>query len=268
MLNSNSMPKLKGGRILIVDDEEALRFFITHLLRQAGWLVDEASSGEAALALLAERPFDVVLLDLRMAGMGGVATMQKIKDHWPETMIVIMTAYATLESAVEAVRSGAFDYLQKPCDSQKILEVTAQALAAKHNLVQTANDTHKTAVSPPQQEQPDPPPPATPLTPPIKTGQLHIYLSARQVLLAGKILPLTPTEHELISLLAQAIGKTVSLKTLIQQGLGHLVKDRQSEETLRVHISRLRNKIGPDYIHTVRGGGYMLAALHVPDSEA
>ncbi len=104
-----------AGRILIVDDEEAVRFFAADGLAQAGWEVDEAGSGEAALALLENISCDVILLDLRMAGMDGLTVMRQVKEHWPETMIIIMTAYASIDSAIEAVRQGAFDYLQKPC---------------------------------------------------------------------------------------------------------------------------------------------------------
>ena len=120
-----------SGRMLIVDNEEAVRFFVADGLSLAGWQVAEADSGEAALAILESAAFDVVLLDLRLADINGLAVMRRVKDRWPEIMIIIITAYPSLDSAVDAIRQGAFDYLQKPCTVNDIMASADKALEKK-----------------------------------------------------------------------------------------------------------------------------------------
>jgi DNA-binding response OmpR family regulator len=87
-------------RVLIVDDEEAIRFFAMESLTAAGWDVYEVDSGEMALQVLAQTSCNIVFLDLRMEGMDGLETMRGIKNRWPDTNIILMTAYATLEPAI------------------------------------------------------------------------------------------------------------------------------------------------------------------------
>ena len=252
-MDKHSPTPTQTGRILIVDDEMALRFFIADMLVQANWTVHEADSGEAALVFLDQQAVDIVLLDLRMAGIDGVSVLREIKNLWPETLVIIMTAYATLESAIESVRHSAFDYLQKPCGSEKILEVLNRALATKRE--------RERAVS---AQPPEPLTVTTPTPAPervITSGNLQVNLASRQVSKDGQIIQLTPTEYELLVVLMQSLGEPVSLEMLIEAGLGHLAEDRQLYESLRVHISRLRQKVGNGYIHTVRGGGYVLVDL-------
>jgi DNA-binding response OmpR family regulator len=240
-----------SGTILIVDDEEAVRFFITEGLTRVGWQAREADSGEAALAAMEQWPSDVMLLDLRMKGMDGLAVMRQTKERWPDTMIIIMTAYASLDSAIEAVRQGAFDYLRKPCSVEDIIACVNRAIA---------------------QKQLPHPHPAVPLmvatseampvsTHHIRSGRLDIDLGSRMVLWAAQPVLLTPTEYGLLALLAETPGQSVPMNRLIEEGLGYNPTDLQAQETLRVHISRLRRKLDPKYILTVRGGGYALANI-------
>ena len=245
-----------AGRILIVDDEEAVRFFAADSLAQAGWQVNEASSGEAALALLENTVFDVMLLDLRMAGIDGLTVMRRVKESWPETMIIIMTAYASIDSAIEAVRQGAFDYLQKPCSVDDIVRCANQALLEKEKLDQQRQLARQVESRP---AAPAVSAPASPST--VKSGKLVIELGSHAVSLASQRLSLTPTEYELLKILALSPGQPISIELLVQEGLGYDPSDPQAQETLRVHISRLRRKVGSDYILTIRGGGYTLADI-------
>jgi DNA-binding response OmpR family regulator len=252
------------SRILVVDDELAIRFFVSDCLSREGWLVDEADSGEAALDALKDATYDVMLLDLRMAGVDGLAVMRQAKERWSDTVIVVMTAYATLESAIEAVRLGAFDYLVKPCDADDIVSSVNRALEKKSRdrqrlgLGEAAANENKSAVSPPSIASEAVEPAADKS---IQTGELIINLRSRHVSLANQPLALTPTEFELLAILTGNLGQPVSLERLIQAGLGYDGHDPQAVESLRVHISRLRRKLGANYILTVRGGGYMLANL-------
>ncbi|MBI1877785.1 MAG: response regulator transcription factor, partial [Chloroflexi bacterium] len=235
-------------------DEEALRFFAAEGLTQAGWSVDEASSGEAALAVVAETSYDVILLDLRMVGIDGLTVMRQIKERWPETMVIIMTAYASLDSAIEAVRQGAFDYLQKPCLASDIVACANRALAKKETLAQQRQLAQSIETKLPSAGE------AAPANV-IRSGSLVIEFGSHAVSLAGQRLSLTPTEYTLLEILARCPGQSISVKQLILDGLGYDPSDAQAQETLRVHISRLRRKLGSDYILTARGGGYALANI-------
>ncbi len=103
-------------RILIVDDEFSVRQSLTAWFEDEGYTVDVAASGKEALAKLAENRWDIFFLDLKMPGMSGLELQKKIKEIQPESTIIIITAYASVESAVEAMQSGAYDYLSKPFD--------------------------------------------------------------------------------------------------------------------------------------------------------
>ncbi len=100
--------------ILIVDDERRIRTHLTTYVRSLGYTVDSAADGTEALAALGRRSFDLVVSDVRMAGTDGLALLREVKRLAPETTVILMTAYATVAQAVEAMRAGAYDYLVKP----------------------------------------------------------------------------------------------------------------------------------------------------------
>jgi DNA-binding response OmpR family regulator len=247
-----------AGKILIVDDEDAIRFFAGYGLGRAGWQVYEVNTGEAALAWLEYNSCDVILLDLHMPGVDGLAVLRETRKRWPETMIVIMTAYASLDSAIEAVRQGAFDYLQKPCQIDDIVACINRAMAEKTKRDAQSQLALQAKNTPPPNNNHDPG-----STPVIKSGGLAIELGSHAVFLKGKRLPLTPTEYGLLEILARSLGQPISISQLIQEGLGYNPGDAQARETLRVHISRLRHKLGDEYILTVRGGSYVLADIPI-----
>lgn len=117
------------GRILIVDDQKNMRTTTGMVLRDAGYRVTEAEDGRAALTRLASEAFDVMLTDLRMDGMGGLELLRSALEMAPNTQVIVMTAYGTIESAVEAIRRGAFDYLAKPFKEDELLMRVDKALA-------------------------------------------------------------------------------------------------------------------------------------------
>ncbi len=102
--------------ILVVDDDAGHRHMLTTLLADWGYGPNTAASGEEAVFLCRERAFDLILMDVRMAGMSGIEALREIKAHNPAIPVLIMTAYSNIESAVEAIKAGAYDYLTKPLD--------------------------------------------------------------------------------------------------------------------------------------------------------
>ncbi|HET9554178.1 MAG TPA: sigma-54 dependent transcriptional regulator [Anaeromyxobacteraceae bacterium] len=116
------------GRVLVVDDQRNMRATTAIVLRQAGHVVEEAEDGAAAVQRLQAGGFDVVLTDLRMPGVDGMAVLRASRQLAPETEVIVMTAYGTIESAVEAIRRGAYDFLAKPFKEDELLLRVGQAL--------------------------------------------------------------------------------------------------------------------------------------------
>src|SRR4030095_10257607 len=104
------------GRLLVVDDEESLRITTAAILEKEGYSVDTAASGEEAIQLLQKIDYDLVLTDLHMEGGDGLTILNQIRRHAPLTIAVVLTGFASVESAIAALQEGAYDYLTKPCD--------------------------------------------------------------------------------------------------------------------------------------------------------
>ncbi len=118
------------SRILIIDDDDQLRKSFHKLLLQEGYSIDSAASGEAGIAMIRQRPPDLVILDMRLPGMNGFETFKVIHEIEPKLPVIIMTAYGTTETAIEATKMGAFDYILKPFDIPDMLTVIGQAIEA------------------------------------------------------------------------------------------------------------------------------------------
>lgn len=121
---------MQKGRILVVDDKENMLKLFAKILGE-GYDIATANNGTRALALLAGQPFDVVVTDIRMPDADGFQILDAVKQRWPDTEVVMMTAYASIQKAVEAIKKGAYDYLQKPFDPDDVSLVIARALERK-----------------------------------------------------------------------------------------------------------------------------------------
>ncbi len=127
---SDSVPPAKVPVILIIDDDAEIRYSLTRVLSSRKWQVVEAASGEQGIAVVRKSPPDLVFLDVRMGGMSGIEALQHIRSANPKQMVVLMTAFGTAQTAIEAMKYGAFDYIMKPFDSQKVLTIADTALQA------------------------------------------------------------------------------------------------------------------------------------------
>src|SRR2546421_4812972 len=128
-------PAPPASRVLIVDDQRNMRTTTALVLRQAGYDVAEAESGETALSRLLSEPFDVVLTDLKMAPLDGIAVLRGALEISPSTQVIVMTGYGTVESAVAAMQQGAHDYLSKPFKEEELLVRVQRALEKRKLLV-------------------------------------------------------------------------------------------------------------------------------------
>jgi len=106
--------EMQRPRILIVDDEPNIRQGLAEALDDQGYEIEQAASGEAALEIIRLKPFELVLVDLVMEEMDGIEVLREINKQWPQTEVVIITAHGTIETAVKALKEGAYDYLTKP----------------------------------------------------------------------------------------------------------------------------------------------------------
>ncbi len=129
----------KKARILVVDDEASARSGLERLLRDEGFTVETADGGQAALALIAENPPDVVITDLKMPGMDGVELMNRLHETQRDMPVVVATAFGEVSAAVAAMRGGAEDFLTKPIDFDTLLVVVERALKRRELRVETEN---------------------------------------------------------------------------------------------------------------------------------
>ena len=119
------------AKILVVDDDETVRRSYSRSLSGASCSVEAAWDGEEALRAMEKQRFDVVLLDLRMPGTDGISVLRTIKQRWPESEVVVITGYPTIETAKQAVQLGAYDYLAKPVGPAEVIHAADRALTQK-----------------------------------------------------------------------------------------------------------------------------------------
>ncbi|MCX6833249.1 MAG: sigma-54 dependent transcriptional regulator [candidate division Zixibacteria bacterium] len=114
--------------ILVIDDKDSMREMLTASLTSEGYDVEVAGSGDVGIARSKEKHFDVILTDLKMPDISGMEVLTQVKEHDPDTAVIVMTAYGTIETAVEAMKRGAFDFLQKPFDIDHLQMLVERAL--------------------------------------------------------------------------------------------------------------------------------------------
>jgi len=131
---------MEPKRILVVDDEKNIRLTLTQALESDEWQTDTAVNGEEALQKLQESEFDLMLLDLKMPGIDGMEVLRHVAEDRPDVRVVIITAYGTIESAVEAMKLGAVDYLQKPFVPTDIRELVSRVIARGELKEEQASD--------------------------------------------------------------------------------------------------------------------------------
>ena len=125
-------------KILIADDGESQRFVLKGFLLREGYLVDEAENGIKAIQCIRDHHFDIILLDHKMPGMNGLEVLKEVKSMNPEIAVVIISAYGTIERAVEAMEAGAFYYITKPVELDKLL-ILLDHISKRHSLIKKEN---------------------------------------------------------------------------------------------------------------------------------
>ncbi len=126
--------------VLIVDDEDRIRQVCTKMLKQEGYDVAQAENGDVGLEMVARRHFDIILLDLMMPGTSGLEALDRIRALHPDTVVIVITGYATLDHAVNAMKNGAFDFISKPFSPQDLRLVVTKAMEHIRTLEDIANE--------------------------------------------------------------------------------------------------------------------------------
>jgi DNA-binding response OmpR family regulator len=259
--------------LLVVDDEDNIRYFLERFFSREGLRVTTAASGEAALALLAQEQFDVMLLDLKMKGMSGLDVLSVVRERWPATTVIVLTAHASLESAVEALRKGAHDYLFKPCKTIDLREAIRTGLIKRQQQLQLQQLQPTLAPEVPASEKAlvkevakaEGVPSFDRLEPDRRFLQ-HIGLivdSIRHIVtIDGVLLELSPTEFDLLAYLVSEAPRVISPQELIREVQGYDSPPAEAAEITRSHMYHIRLKIKSvtqrPIIRTVRGVGYTL----------
>lgn len=222
-----------GLRVLVIDDERAIRRFLRVSLSAHGHKVFEAEGGQEGLALAtADRP-DVIILDLGLPDLDGVEVTKRLRE-WTQTPIIILSVRDQEEAKVAALDAGADDYLTKPFGVGELLARIRVAIR------------HSTR---------------SPDEPVFTTGDLRVDFSRRLVTVAGREISLTPTEYDLLKALVAHAGTVVTRHQLLVQVWGAAYE--QDAHLLQVNVSNLRRKLEPDparprFIQTEPGVGYRL----------
>jgi DNA-binding response OmpR family regulator len=277
-----------AAQILVVDDEGAIRYSVSKTLQRIGYQVDEAPSGEEALEMIVKKDYEVILTDIRMPGLSGVELLKRIKDTSSDAIVILMTGYASLGTAVESLRLGAHDYLIKPSSSQDIRQSVSRGVERARNLKRrralldairsnvfelTHADVQAiTAVYEDDEPMPMPVPetryesttPIEPISQNMTLGPLTIYPGRYQISVGDQPIDLTPTEFDLLLYLAAHRGRVVSCHELVREVRGYAVDEAEAREVIRPHVSNLRRKLkqtgkDADLIVNVRGIGYRLS---------
>ncbi|MBU1852654.1 MAG: sigma 54-interacting transcriptional regulator [Candidatus Omnitrophica bacterium] len=137
---------MNGCRILIVDDEPLVRKSLYETLRADGYIASMASNGEEALKKIESKGYNIVIADMKMPKMGGIALLKKIKSNFPQTEVVLITGYGNIETAVEAMKIGAFDYVTKPIVDTEI-KIIIDKIIERNRLIEENVDLRKKLAS-------------------------------------------------------------------------------------------------------------------------
>lgn len=278
--------KSLAANILVVDDELGIRLFLEETLTRDGHQVVAVESGEEALVRVENETFDLALLDLKLKGINGMEVLAAMRQQSPDTAVIILTAHATLETAVEALRQGATDYLFKPCKTVQLRESVRKGLLDRQrqlrqrkllhqleqHLTSELEDIRATIGERPALSTPAPVEQPLEVLPVeaesaeeqrrfLQRGGLIVDFLSHIITLDGNLLELSPTEFDLLAYLISEAPRVISPQELVREVQGYASEVWEASDTVRQHVYKIRQKAKEasgeiDPIRTVRGVGY------------
>ncbi|HKY53783.1 MAG TPA: response regulator transcription factor [Anaerolineales bacterium] len=260
-----------SGHILIIDDEASLRQTLARILQRAGFEVTTAANGKDGLSLVNEHPFDLLYLDIRMPDVSGLELLKTIHAKFPDLPVILFTAQPDLNSAVEALRRGATDYLLKPLKPQAVIDRTQAILSNKQKerrrreiqrqiealqaeLVALDNEESSNKVTEQMTNSDERF---------LRRGMLTLDMHTRRVTMNDRVINLPPTSFDYLLVLARHTPNIVDYQTLVSEAQGYEADMREAQELTKWHIHHIRQAIEPDkrnpvHVINVRGSGYRL----------
>lgn len=237
------------SNILVIDDEPVARQSLTDILRLEGFSVNSVPNGQAAVEYVRTNPVDLLIVDLRMPGMDGLEVIQVVNQISPETEVILLTAFGTTETAIQALRLRVHDYLLKPASPAQVISSVKKGLIRRETRLKARGGASAMDVDESIAEFS------------LKDGT-HIDLSRRQIRKREQLIHLTPAEGRLLRVLIENPGRVYSHRELVLLVQGYDTSQREAPEILRPLVSRLRHKLEPfpalsDRIVSVRGTGYL-----------
>lgn len=219
-------------RILLVEDDPALADVTRRALAAQGWTVDCTARGEPVPASLKQDPYDLLLLDIGLAGIDGFETLRRVREQGIATPVLMLTARDAVEDRVRGLEGGADDYLVKPF---AMAELVARVRVLTRRAQARAGDEWR-------------------------VGRLRMDLAARRLYAGDDPVEVSAREWHVLEFLLARVGKVVSKEQILQGIAGW--DESLSENAIEVYVSRLRTKIEPGgvRIRTIRGFGYLLEA--------
>lgn len=236
------------SNILVVDDEPVARQSLTDILKLEGYIVSSAPNGQAAVEYIRTHNIDLLIVDLKMPGMDGLEVVQVVNQVSPETEVILLTAYGSTETAIQALRLRIHDYLLKPASPAQIIATVKKGLSRRStkshlgSIAAADTDSGQEIFS-------------------LKDGTT-VDLSRRQIKHKSKVEHLTPAEGRLLRILMENKGKVFSHRELVLLVQGYDTSQREAPEILRPLVSRLRHKLDQfpslsEQVVSVRGTGYL-----------
>lgn len=264
------------ARILLVEDEGGLRQTLAHTLEEGGYQVTQATDGKHAIGLLTatdqQNLYDVVISDIVMGDIDGVAVTRVARNCVIPPEIILLTGHGSMETAIAALRAGAFDYLLKPCRTSELIERVHAAVDYHKEYLRQAHENEvlhmmlKLIKRIPVADE------GEPLSDPVKSldfsnncldryrsiGQLRIDTYHPAVYFAEERVHVTPIEYAILVRLSATPEKVVSYSELVTFTHGYTISEAEARELLGRHIRNLHRKFDSRYLLTIRGIGYTL----------
>lgn len=240
------------SNIIVVDDEPVARQSLSDILKLEGYNVASAPNGQAAVEYVRMHPVDLMIVDLRMPGMDGLEVVQVVNQISPDTEVILLTAFGSTETAIQALRLRIHDYLLKPASPAQIIATVKKGLARRSGRTRVSNALTNDVVD------------EAVVVFNLKDGTM-VDLSRRQIKHKSKIEHLTPAEGRLLRILMENEGKVFSHRELVLLVQGYDTSQREAPEILRPLVSRLRHKLDQfpslsERVVSVRGTGYLYEA--------
>lgn len=258
---------MNKARLLLVDDAPATRMLLDARLRAAGYSVVATTSAEQALELLRGERFALLITEIALTAMDGIALMVAARELDPDLELIVLTGGATVESAVAAVNLGAHAYLRKPVAAGELEQRVAAAMERRYARLSHQATLRQLGSTLLQIAEPAGTgySAQTPHVDALQVGRLRIDSRRRRAAVDDRIVPLSSGEFDLLLYLARREGEVLPAEQLAREVLGYSCSTDEARELIKARVHRLRHKIEPNpraptLLVSVRGAGYMLTS--------